>query len=288
MLGELWGRDNGLGVLGLAHAAWMGVVNADDDGDLTLADAIDIAASNLNPGDVMLIEQQTEGANGGCDSSGQTGCVAVEWVEASTTPSFPPRPPASSSSRLQATATRTWMEPNTATADPNAFPTAVPIRAPSSSARARARVLEPGARSPVVLELRQPRQCAGLGRVRGHVGLRSLQGIAHERQRTPTASGTSSASLIVSGAAALLLSIAQQQGVLMTPTQVRSRLVSTGTAQAGSDHIGPLPNLRTALGLFVPTSDAGGPYSTAEGTYRALGRGLVEPAGLGAHLRVGP
>ena len=74
----------------------------------------------------------------------------------------------------------------------------------------------------------------------------------------------------MTGAAALLSSIAQQQGVLMTPTQVRSQLVATGTAQAGSDHIGPLPNLRGALALFVPTANAGGPYSTAEGTYVGL------------------
>ena len=31
----------------------------------------------------------------------------------------------------------------------------------------------------------------------------------------------------------------------------RCETVATGTAQTGSDHIGPLPNLRTALGLFV-------------------------------------
>lgn len=92
--------------------------------------------------------------------------------------------------------------------------------------------------------------------------------------------GTSSASPIVTGAAAILSSVAQQQGVAMTPAQVRGRLVATGTAQAGSDLIGPLPNLRAALGLFVPTADAGGPYSTAEGTYVALSAaGSSDPQG---------
>ena len=67
---------------------------------------------------------------------------------------------------------------------------------------------------------------------------------------------------------------------MLTPAQVRSQLVATGTAQEGSDHIGPLPNLRAALALFVPTADAGGPYSTAEGTYVGLSAaGSSDPQG---------
>ena len=82
VLGEIRGTDNSIGMTGLAPGAWLGVVNADDTGSLDVADAIDIAAANLSAGDVILIEQQTAGANGGCDSTSQVGCVAVEWVQA--------------------------------------------------------------------------------------------------------------------------------------------------------------------------------------------------------------
>ncbi|HEX7283567.1 MAG TPA: PKD domain-containing protein [Vicinamibacterales bacterium] len=283
VLGQLWGRDNGLGVLGLAFAAWMGVVNAHDDGDYDLADAINIAASNLNPGDVMLIEQQTEGANGGCDSSGQTGCVAVEWVEAF----YDAIVSATSSGIIVVEAAGNGNQDLDGTeygdGDPNAFPAgradsgAIIVGAGgapgcSNPARGRLSFSNYGSR----VNLQGWGQCV----VTSGYGV-DLQGVSMGNDAyTNSFGGTSSASPIVSGAAALLSSIAQQQGVLMTPTQVRSQLVATGTAQTGSDHIGPLPNLRTALGLFVPTADAGGPYSTAEGTYKALSAaGSSDPQG---------
>ena len=283
VLGELWGRDNGLGVLGLAHAAWMGVVNASDDGDYDLADAIDIAASNLNPGDVMLIEQQTEGANGGCDSSGQTGCVAVEWVEAF----YDAIVSATSAGIIVVEAAGNGNQDLDGTeygdGDPNAFPDgradsgAIIVGAGgapgcSSPARGRLSFSNYGSR----VNVQGWGQCV----VTSGYGV-DLQGVSMGNDAyTNSFGGTSSASPIVSGAAALLSSIAQQQGVLMTPTQVRSQLVATGTAQTGSDHIGPLPNLRAALALFVPTANAGGPYSTAEGTYVGLSAaGSSDPQG---------
>ena len=58
------------------------MVNANNTGDgYDLADAIDTAAAELGPGDVILIEQQIAGYNGGCGTD-QVGCVAVEWVQA--------------------------------------------------------------------------------------------------------------------------------------------------------------------------------------------------------------
>jgi serine protease len=273
VLGQLWGRDNGFGVLGLAHAAWMGVVNAHDDGDYDLADAIDIAASNLNAGDVMLIEQQTEGANGGCDSSGQTGCVAVEWVEAY----YDAIVAATSAGIIVVEAAGNGNQDLDGTeygdGNPNAFPDGRPDSgaiivgaggAPGCSNPARGRLSFSNYGSRV--NLQGWGQCV----VTSGYGV-DLQGVSMGNDAyTDSFGGTSSASPIVSGAAALLSSLAQQQGVPMTPAQVRSQLVATGTAQTGSDHIGPLPNLRAALALFVPAANAGGPYSTPEGTYVAL------------------
>ena len=79
----------------------------------------------------------------------------------------------------------------------------------------------------------------------------------------------------MASAAAILSSVAQQQGVTMTPQQVRSRLAATGSAQASglTGNIGPLPNLRQALNAFVPTAVAGGPYITQEGSDVQLNAG---------------
>lgn len=64
-------------------------------------------------------------------------------------------------------------------------------------------------------------------------------------------SGTSSASPIVVSAVAAVQGarIAHGHGVA-TPSAMRSLLVTTGTAQVGTKQIGPLPNLRLALGAL--------------------------------------
>lgn len=66
---------------------------------------------------------------------------------------------------------------------------------------------------------------------------------------TATFSGTSSASPIVAGAVANLQGIAKKRGLLLTPTQIRTTLVQTGSPQLGNttQHIGPRPNLRQAI-----------------------------------------
>ncbi|WP_168168486.1 S8 family serine peptidase, partial [Kytococcus sp. HMSC28H12] len=60
---------------------------------------------------------------------------------------------------------------------------------------------------------------------------------------------TSSASPIVTGAVALVSSIAQEKGVELDPAAMRTLLMETGTPQAGNDsaHIGPLPNVVKAV-----------------------------------------
>lgn len=70
---------------------------------------------------------------------------------------------------------------------------------------------------------------------------------------TRTFDGTSSASPIVTGAAALIQSIRAAAGhALLSPIEMRTLLASTGTPQtADPKNIGPLPNLRAALtGMF--------------------------------------
>ena len=66
--------------------------------------------------------------------------------------------------------------------------------------------------------------------------------------------GTSSASPVVAGAAANLQGIAlAQQGVPLTPLEIRTKLVQTGSPQLGNtaEHIGPRPDLRQAIAQLI-------------------------------------
>lgn len=75
---------------------------------------------------------------------------------------------------------------------------------------------------------------------------------------TTSFAGTSSASPIVTGAAAAIQSIRLARGLqLLTPFEMRTLLVSTGTPQAAGTNppnIGPLPDLNGALATFIPDS----------------------------------
>jgi subtilisin family serine protease len=65
-------------------------------------------------------------------------------------------------------------------------------------------------------------------------------------------SGTSSATPIVAGAVALVSSIALQQGVNITPAQMRKALRATGVPQRGtvSENIGKFPHIGALLSHF--------------------------------------
>jgi subtilisin family serine protease len=70
-----------------------------------------------------------------------------------------------------------------------------------------------------------------------------------DRHYTGEFAGTSSASPIVAGAAILLSSYAQQQGHVLWPTEIRDILHQTGTPQTSDpkQNIGPRPDLARAL-----------------------------------------
>jgi hypothetical protein len=89
---------------------------------------------------------------------------------------------------------------------------------------------------------------------------------------TDSFNGTSSASPIVAGSVANLQGIAlNRSGSPISPNQVRTILVSTGSPQLGdtSQNIGPRPNLSLAIAQIPtnnpPTADANGPYTVGEG-----------------------
>lgn len=77
---------------------------------------------------------------------------------------------------------------------------------------------------------------------------------------TRTFGGTSGASPIVVGAAALIQSTRAARGLdKLTPLQMRALLVATGTPQAPATlgtFIGPLPNLASAIASYIPDAAA--------------------------------
>ena len=65
----------------------------------------------------------------------------------------------------------------------------------------------------------------------------------------------------MASAAASLSSVAKSRGTTLSPREVRTRLRLTGQAQVspGTGRIGPLPNLRAAIGALGTAVDSAGP-----------------------------
>jgi serine protease len=281
VLGEIISDDNSFGVTGTAHGAALGLVNVSNDDDgYDLADAIDLAADNLNPGDVIIIEQQTAGAHGGCGSD-QTGCVAVEWVSAY----YDAIVSATDDGIIVLEAAGNGSED----LDDDDYGDTFPDDRDDSSAIIVGAGSAPGCTDPEHSRLGFSSfgsrvNVQGWGECVVTTGYGDLQGGPMNEFYTNSFGGTSSATPIVTGAAAVVSSVAQQQGVSFSPQQVRSLLMSTGTSQDTSTdtgHIGPLPNLRAALDqAFIPDADTGGPYTVAEGaTVTVNGSGSSDPQG---------
>lgn len=260
VLGEMVADNNGSGVLGLAHGATLRLVNANraELPGYRLAEAIDLARSNANRGDVILIEQQTTGPNG-CDGTTQVGCVPVEWfqgyydaiVTAAAAGIYVIEPAANGSQNLGETATY---------GDP--FPLG---RADSGAIMVGAGGGSGGSCGPVRQRLTfsnyGPRvDVQGWGECVVTTGYGGLQGSSQSNDAyTNTFGGTSSASPIVASAVAVYSSILQTAAgdntdALPSPQEMREALKAFGTAQAnpGGQNIGPLPNLAPLVNDVTP------------------------------------
>ena len=86
-------------------------------------------------------------------------------------------------------------------------------------------------------------------------------GSGQNMEYTTQFNGTSSATPIVAGAAACIQGVLKARGGQpFNSKQMREVLILTGTSQVGSEHIGPLPDLRKAIASIVtcgPTRDLG-------------------------------
>jgi hypothetical protein len=252
VIGEIAADNNGFGVTGLVPSAWIGTVNAlrwmtNSSGQqycgYDLANAIYTASRNMSPGDVMLLEQQIAGPNAvGGDS--QDGLVAVEWIPAY----YDAIVSATSAGIIVVEAAGNGSQ----NLDASVYGTVFPLGKADSGAIIVGAGSAPGCTSPARSRMYFSNygsrvDVQGWGECVATTGYGNLQGGAENGWYTASFGGTSSASPIVTSAAAMLSSIAQQRGVTLTPRQVRSILKSTGQAQSGTGNIGPLPNLRSAI-----------------------------------------
>ncbi len=256
VLGELSGDPNGLGVTGLVPGARVRTVNAASRNSAGAcvwnpANAILIAADNTAPGDVILLEQQIGGPRfPGGDT--QFGYLPIEWVTAVRAAIQN----ATARGRIVVEAAGNGSQNLD---DPfyggyfSVDSGAIMVGAGNAPgcqygsdpmiARSRLSFSNYGARLNV----------QGWGACVTTTGYGGLQGGPDGNNAyTKTFGGTSSASPIVAASAAALSSVAKARGMLLSPASVRSTLRATGQPQTygNAGAIGPLPNLRAAIGTL--------------------------------------
>ena len=246
VFGELVARDNGFGVTGgVPDAAMFGIspMQRLTNGRVTYRPAASMShlATLLGPGDVVLIEQQTVGPNGG------TRYVPLEWTQ----------------SVFDATRLLTQLGVVVVATGGNGGENldgpefqrrfdrsfrdsgAIVVGAGSSTTRARLSFSVYGSRVDVQGWGQNITTTGSNGNLQG--------GTAPENRNiryTRSFGGTSGAGPIVTGAVVAIQSYLRATGrPVWTARQLSDLLKATGTPQGGNlaQHIGPLPNLRAAL-----------------------------------------
>jgi hypothetical protein len=242
VLGEVVGRDNGKGVVGIAPDVER--VFTASIGGIAVADAIDAAANQLRAGDVLLIELQMSGPRG--------SYIPVEYYD----DIFDTISIASKRGVIVIEAAGNGYENLDHRAYGRKFDRtkrdsgAIMVGAggpPRDGFRDRERLDFSNYGSRVDVQ--------GWGRKVATLDYGDLQACDREqrenvdRDYTNEFSGTSSASPIVAGAAVIVQGVAKQRGRVLTPHELRDLLRKTGTPQAGNtkENIGPRPDLARAL-----------------------------------------
>lgn len=240
VLGEVVGADNGKGVVGIAPDVER--VFTSSIGGTSVANAIDVAARSLRPGDVLLIELQSSGPRGAwipveywtdvfdvIQAATKRGVVVIEAAGNG----YEDLDHRAYGGRFD----RTKRDSGAIMVGAGAPPRA------GFSDRERLDFSNYGSRVDV----------QGWGRRVATLDYGDLQDCSTtseaDRHYTGEFSGTSSASPIVAGAAVILEGVARSKGAIITPKNLRELLRKTGTPQAGDtrQHIGPRPDLARAL-----------------------------------------
>ena len=246
VLGELVAIPNSFGVTGLVPKASIRVAATNTTRGFSVARAITRAATILDAGDVILIEQQTPVCGGACGSD-QVGCGPVEWNQ----PEFDSIETATGlgivvveaagNGNVDLDKSACLGRFNRATRDSGA----VIVGAGAPGTRRRLSFSSYGTRVDV--------QGWGSGVWSTGYGDAFDPGTPR-RAYTATFGGTSGASPIVTGvAAAVQGALARSGRRFATPTEIRTALVRTGLAQRGGQHIGPLPQTLKALNFLKRT-----------------------------------
>jgi len=240
VLGEVVGRDNGKGVAGIAPDVER--VFTSSIGGTSVADAIDVAARQLRPGDVLLIELQSSGPRG--------AWIPVEYwsdvfdaVKAATNRGVVVIEAAGNGYEdLDHRAYGARFDRSKRDSGAIMVGAGAPPRVGFSD-RERLDFSNYGSRVDV----------QGWGRKVATLDYGDLQDCSTtneaDRHYTGEFSGTSSASPIVAGAAVILEGVARSKGAVILPLRLRELLRLTGTPQAGDtrQQIGPRPDLARAL-----------------------------------------
>lgn len=243
VLGELVGDDNGFGVTGIVPRATPELVNVvSTERGLAISDAISLAQGAMQPGDIILIEQQMRGPG--------SELLPVEWL------------PSTYDAITAATAAGLIVVEAAANGginlDDPLYGKSFPMGKPDSGAimvgagaapcdlllpaRSRLGFSDYGRR----IDLQGWGECVT---TTGYGQLYKSDLVGATDWYTAQFNGTSSASAIVAGAAASFASAYEQaNGVAPAPARVRRVLADTGTKPGSRvTGTGPQPNLARAL-----------------------------------------
>ncbi len=261
VLGEMVATDNTYGVTGATTGVKLSRVNTyNSERGWDIVGALQVAATKAVPGDVILIEQQTWAP------ASVGGFAPVEWEPAiydaikALTNSGINVVEAAANSGHNLDDTTVWG---------TTFP----------SGKVNSGAVIAGAGSACSAPLHSRLYFSNYGsrvELQGHGECVTTTGYgALEASTTPNGAytsnfnGTSSAAPIVASAIASLSSAYEtlNPGKVLTPAQIRSTLIQTGTLQntsAGTltGNIGPLPNLNRALGTLILPADTTAPTAS--------------------------
>jgi serine protease len=256
VLGEIVAVDNGRGVTGIANRARFAVVSQQrTDDHRSVADAISFAMQRLGAGDVILIEAHARNPDDPGDNTGCTcNCTQFRFV--------PMEYFAAEYDAIQAATAKGIVVVEAGgnggqNLDDPLFDGRFD-RAQRDSGAILVGASNPSDRSPACYTNYGSRlDVHAWGSEVTSTGYGNMDPAQSDpnRKYTKQFSGTSSASPIVTGAALVVQGIRRASGLdLLSPTDMRSLLTSTGTPSTGSKHIGPLPDLRKAIDSMLGTA----------------------------------
>ena len=253
VLGQLVGKHNTNGVRGIAYGASMHFAGAYINGSFNAGNAILAAANAFTTGDVILIELQITGPTG--------QFVPIEWYE----PYYDAIVTAVGKGVVVVEAAGNGSQ----NLDDAIYSTGNNGHHPFLPANDSGAIMVGAGAPPSFPNPRSRLDFSNYGQTvdlqgwgftvltAGYGDLYSAEG--KNQWFTAAFSGTSSASPMVAGAAAVLQQVFRQRYTnAAPPALIKQLLQATGTPQAGTDNIGPFPNLKPAIAAVMNPVDGDG------------------------------